>query len=108
MIRLAIAALCVAYSAAMAHESCNPDNGLCQKYDSVCCNEKDCRPLKSDQVEQTATGYRVTVDGKTWDFRYGHHQHSTDARFHICIYGEGRAVLQFNGRPCFYAPPPGA
>lgn len=89
-------------------------------YDAACCNEQDCAPLPIEAVEETAAGYRVRAGGKVWDFVYGEHQWSTDARFHICVYdpatgpgGRGEPsqvfvpILPENRKPCFYAPPPG-
>lgn len=112
---LMVVLLVLAGSIAQAHKVCREDRpDLCQEYDRVCCDEKDCAPLPEEQVELTREGYRVTIEGmKPILIPYGEHLWSTDGRYHICVFQPGPTgvpspfIRRRDGKPCFYAPPPG-
>lgn len=87
------AALCLAVlaTAALSHEW----------YDPVCCNERDCRPIDSSQVQLTPDGWVVTFDGQKQLVPYGkqHPEKSPDGQYHICTMTPG-------GKPTLRTRPP--
>lgn len=106
----ALALLALLSFPALGHESCNPDNGLCQQYDAACCNEQDCRPIPQSAVEETGYGFRVTYGGHVYDIKRGAHLIATDGRYHLCVYEDPHdeknqyVPEERPGLMCFYVP----
>lgn len=81
---------------AMAQEHDHGQNGLPDWYDPSCCNQRDCRPVKDEDIEfDTLNGGIVARHKPTGSvFTRDRFRQSQDERYHVCIW---------NGTPlCFY------
>ena len=88
---LAVAALVLGASAALAHDW----------YPRACCSNRDCHALSEERgetVTETAEGWRLW-DGRI--IRRGRAQLSPDQRFHLCE-TPTKSII------CFFAPPGGS
>jgi len=62
----------------------------------ACCNEKDCRPAKEGEVEETKEGYKVTLPDGTFTIVHwkdtrlkkkpSDNPYAYDGRHHICLF----------------------
>lgn len=81
-------------------------------YDRDCCDDKDCRPARPDEVVTVPGGFLVTVTmdavTETHFFTKGDPKvrFSQDGRFHVCVnhYGKGTPLSWY----CLYVPGGGA
>lgn len=108
-IGLVLILVLVLYGISHAHSDRNPDNGLVQEYDPICCDERDCSPIDPSRVQLVADGW--LLDGK-WLVPWGKQIPSTDGRWHACITTSDNDADQWlphdgKGRLCLYVPPQG-
>lgn len=71
-------------------------------YDLYCCNEKDCKELKHDEVTEDGDSYIVIIDGKVvYEIPKDSKiiRPSQDANYHICTSPYNLAQPR-----CFYVP----
>ena len=74
-------------------------DGIPDWYDPACCNQRDCRPVKDDEIEFSNMGGQLVARHKPTGaiFTRDRFKVSQDERYHVCIY---------NGAPlCFYDRP---
>ena len=67
-------------------------------YDAICCSDRDCRRISAKQVEATARGWRIKLNGDVVPFSQA--RRSKDGAFHWCTVGgrdDGDTI-------CLYAP----
>jgi hypothetical protein len=98
--RLVLAAVLAAstMSLASAHGPAQwiQDGGYRNAVGELCCGERDCFELSSEDVGVTAAGYFVRSTSETVPFSEA--LPSPDGRFWRCQWG--------GARKCFFAPPP--
>lgn len=66
-------------------------------YDAECCSDQDCKPVATEDVVETATGWKYLPTGT--EFSREQVKPSRDKHFHVCI-----GVAEWNrGKPyCIY------
>jgi hypothetical protein len=69
-------------------------------YSTYCCDDQDCRPVRTDAVRAEKDGWRILLTGELWP--YEDTQESPDGAFHWCEWPVGSRKTR-----CLYAPPMG-
>ena len=90
---LATLALAGMMTAALAHSW----------YPLECCSERDCFPIKADDVKPVKGGW-LLADGTF--IAHGEARPSPDQDYHVCRFDDGKGnLIRMPGKPaCFWAP----
>jgi len=85
---------------ACAHEATNTaGQPLGWSYPLSCCSLTDCRPAASNEVRETANGYRLVTTGEVVPYTDRRVKDSPSGDFHVCQQGgdfdKGRVLCLF-------------